>query len=81
MTIDDVSPFSYPGKDVTVQVTIDADGNVADYSMAQGRSPTAEELKQIGPLLLYSTFTPAMRAGERVSSTSVIAIHHYTVRD
>jgi hypothetical protein len=81
MTIDDVSPFSYPGKDVTLQVTIDADGKVADYTMAQGARPTPEEFDQIGPFLLYSTFTPAMRSGEPVSSTSVIALHHYTVRD
>ena len=81
MTIDDVSPFSYPGKDVTLQVTIDANGSVADYSMAQGGRPTPEEFDQIGPFLLYSTFTPAMRSGEPVSSTSVIALHHYTVRD
>jgi hypothetical protein len=81
MTIDDVSPFSYPGKDVTMQVTIDADGKVADYSMAQGARPTAEELAQIGPLLLYSTFTPAMRSGERVSSKRLLAIRHYNVHD
>lgn len=81
MTIDDVSPFSPPGKDVTVQVTVDANGKVSDYSMAQGVRPTPEELEQIGSLLLYSTFTPAMRSGEPVSSTSVIAIRHYTVHD
>jgi hypothetical protein len=81
MTIDDVSPFSYPGKDVTVQVTIDADGQVADYSMAQGGRPTPEEFEQVGSLLLYSTFTPAMRSGERVSSKRLLAIRHYNVRD
>ena len=81
MTIDDVSPFSYPGKDITMQVTVDADGKVADYAMPQGRNPTPEEFQEIGAFLLYSTFTPAMRSGEPVSSTSVIAIHHYTVHD
>jgi len=81
MTIDDVSPFSYPGKDVTMQVTVDADGKVADYSMAQGGSPTPEEFEQVGPLLLYSTFTPAMRSGEPVASKRLLRISHYNVRD
>jgi hypothetical protein len=81
MTIDDVSPFSYPGKDVTVQVTVDADGKVADYTMAQGTPPTPEEFEQVGNLLLYSTFIPAMRSGERVSSKRLLAIRHYNVHD
>jgi hypothetical protein len=81
MTIDDVSPFSFPGKDVTLQVTVDASGKVADYAMAQGARPTPEEFEQIGSFLLYSTFTPAMRSGEPVSSKRVFAIRHYTVHD
>jgi hypothetical protein len=81
MTIDDVSPFSFPGKDVTVQVTVDADGAVADYSMPQGSVPTPEEFQQIGSFLLYSTFKPAMRSGEPVSSKRLFAIRHYNVHD
>jgi hypothetical protein len=81
MTIDDVSPFSFPGKDVTVQVTVDADGKVADYTMAQGARPTPEEFEQVGSFLLYSTFNPAMRSGERVSSKGLFAIRHYNVHD
>lgn len=81
MTIDDVSPFSFSGKDVTVQVTVDADGNVANYSMPQGSSPTPEEFESIGSLLLYSTFTPAMRDGQRVSSKRLLAIRHFNVQD
>jgi len=81
MTIDDVSPFSYPGKDVTMQVTVDASGRVADYSMAQGARPTPEEFEQVGSFLLYSTFTPAMRSGEPVSSKRLFFISHYTVHD
>src|SRR5580658_9338639 len=55
MTIDGVSPFSFSAKDVTLQVTVDADGNVTNYSMPQGSSPTPEEFESIGSLLLYST--------------------------
>jgi hypothetical protein len=81
MTIDDVSPFSFSGKDVTMQVTVDANGSVSDYSMLQGSKPTPEEFEAIGSLLLYSTFTPAMRAGQPVSSKRLFAIRHVNVRD
>ena len=40
MTIDDVSPFSFSGKDVTVQVTVDANGTITDYGMLPGTSAT-----------------------------------------
>jgi hypothetical protein len=81
MTIDDVSPFTCSKKDVTVQVTVDANGNVTDYSMPQSANPSAEELKEIGNLVLYSTFTPATRFGQRVSSKRLFAIRHIDVRD
>ncbi len=75
MTIDNVSPFSFSGKDVTVQVTIDAHGSVTDY-VKPGDKPTPEEFEAIGGLLLYSTFTPAMRDGQPVSSKRLVAIQH-----
>jgi hypothetical protein len=77
---DDVSPFPFSKKDVTVQVTVDAEGNVTDYSMPQGSSATPEELEQIGSLVLYSTFTPAMRIGQRVASKRLLAIVHMDVQ-
>jgi hypothetical protein len=81
MTIDDVSPFSFSGKDVTVQVTVDADGNVTNYAMLPGSNPTPEEFESIGSLLLYSTFTPAVRGGQRVSGKRLFAIRHFNVQD
>jgi len=79
MTIDDWSPFSFSAKDVTVQVTVDENGNVANYSMLPGTGTTTEEFESAAGFLLYSTFTPAMRAGQRVSSKRLVAIHHYQV--
>jgi len=76
MTIDDVSPFSYSGTDVTVQVTVDANGSVTNYAMLPGSKPTREEFDAIGGLLLYSTFTPAVQFGQRVSSQRLLAIRH-----
>lgn len=81
MTIDDVSPFSFSKKDITVQVTVDAEGHVTDYALPQGANPTPEELKEIGGLVLYSTFTPATRFGQRVSSKRLFAISHLDVQD
>lgn len=81
MTIDDVSPFSCSKKDVTVQLTVDANGDVTDFSLPQGANPTPEELKEIGNLVLYSTFTPATRFGQRVSSKRLFAIRHFDVQD
>jgi hypothetical protein len=75
----DASPFSFPGKDVTVELTVDANGAVTDFTpIAQpdGSKPTAEELNQIAGLVLYSTFTPATQFGQRVSSKRLFAIHH-----
>jgi hypothetical protein len=80
MTIDDVSPFSFSGKDVTLEVTVDANGSVSDYSMLQGARPTREEFEAIGSFLLYSTFTPAVRGGQRVSSKRLFAIRHFNVQ-
>ncbi len=81
MTINDVSPFSFSTKDVTVQVSVDANGNVTDFEMPQGSNPTPDELNGIGSLVLYSTFTPATRFGQRVSSKRLFSIHHIDVRD
>jgi hypothetical protein len=76
MTIDDVSPFSFSGKDITVEVTVDANGSVTNYATLPGATPTPEEFEEIGGLLLYSTFTPAMRSGQPVSSQRLFAIRH-----
>jgi len=76
MSIADVSPFSFSGKDVTVQVTVDASGNVANYENMPGTKPTPEEYEEICGLLLYSTFTPAMRAGQPVSSKRILTVQH-----
>jgi hypothetical protein len=81
--IDDLSPFSFSKsqKDVTVQLTVDANGKVTDFATPQGNNPTPDDLRQIGSLVLYSTFTPATRFGQRVSSKVLFAISHVSVRD
>jgi hypothetical protein len=75
----DASPFSFPGKDVTVELTVDANGAVTDFTpiiQPGGSNPTQEEMNQIAGLVLYSAFTPATRFGQRVSSKRLFALHH-----
>jgi hypothetical protein len=79
VTMNDVSPFSVAdGKDVMVQLTIDADGNVSDYEVPQG-NVTPEEMREIGNLALYSTFTPATAFGQRVSGKILVIIQNLKI--
>jgi hypothetical protein len=78
----DVSPFTFSKKDVTVELTVDADGTVTDFSpMPHSPSLTSEDLQQIASKVLYGTFTPAVRFGQRVSSKRLLAITHIDVQD
>lgn len=80
VAIDDVSPFTDSGgQDVLVQLTIDRNGNVIGYEVPQ-RNATPAELKEIGNLVIYSSFTPAMAFGDRVSSKLLVHIQHMNVR-
>jgi len=79
VTIDDVSPFSVNGKDVLVQLTIDRDGAVSGFEVPQGTA-SPDELKEIGNLVLYSSFTPATAFGERVTGKILVNIQHINVR-
>jgi hypothetical protein len=76
MTIESVSPFSYSGKDVTVEVAVDATGRVIDYSTMPGSTPTPEEMEELAGWLLYSSFSPATLAGQPVASRRLFAIRH-----
>lgn len=80
VAIDDVSPFTVnSGQDVLVELTIDRNGNVIGFEVPQGTT-SPDELKEIGNLVLYSSFTPAMAFGDRVSSKMLVHIQHVNVR-
>jgi hypothetical protein len=74
------SPFCFDGQDVVVQLTVDSTGSVTDYSIPQRPNPSSQELQEIGNLVLYSTFTPAMRMGVPVSSKRLFYIKHINVK-
>ncbi len=77
--IDELSPFSCGSRDVMVQLTVDAQGNVTDYAVPSATA-SAEEKQEIGNLVLYSTFTPATRFGQAVSSKRLLFISHMSVK-
>ena len=77
----DLSPFcAGKGTNVMVQLTVDSEGNVTDFSVPATNNPSSDELREIGNLVLYSTFTPAMRLGRPVASKRLILIQHSNVR-
>jgi hypothetical protein len=80
VAIDDVSPFTLPGKDVTVELTVSATGQVTDFTPIPQPGAAAlsgEEMHQIASFVLYSTFTPATRFGQPVASKRLFAIRHF----
>jgi len=79
VAIDDVSPFSVAGQDVIVQLTIDQNGVVTDFELPQG-SGSPDEMREIGNLVLYSSFVPATAFGQRVSGKILVNIHHINIR-
>lgn len=78
--IDDLSPFCFTGKDVLVQLTIDQDGNVTDVEKFPNGKTSPDEMREIGNLVLYSTFKPAWASGQPVSSKILLLIQHSTIR-
>jgi hypothetical protein len=76
----DWSPFSCGGKDLLLQLSVDSQGNVTDYEIPQVAQASPEELREIGNLVLYSTFAPAVRLGRRVASKRLFYLKHYSVK-
>jgi len=77
--LDDASPFSVNGMDVIVQLTIDQNGAVSDFEVPQGTA-SPDELREIGNLVLYSSFSPATAFGQRVTGKILVNIHHINIR-
>jgi hypothetical protein len=84
VTIEGMSPFSVDGPDVTMQLTVDANGAVSDFELppdgknAHRASP--QEMREIGNMVLFSTFTPATSFGQRVPGKIVVGSRHINIR-
>jgi len=79
VAIDDVSPFSVNGKDVMVQLTIDKNGAVSGFEVPQGTA-TEDQMREIGNMVLYSSFTPATAFGQPVTGKILVNILHINIR-
>ncbi len=79
VSVDELSPFAGNGSDVIVEVTIDPSGRVCDYSIPNGKV-SQDQLRQIGNLILFSTFRPATAYGLPVSGKILVALHHINIR-
>jgi hypothetical protein len=78
--IDEPSPFSCNGSDVMVQLTVDSGGQVTDYALPQDRDPLPDELMEIGNLVRFTSFTPAKRFGQPISSKRLFLIRHISIK-
>ncbi len=76
--VDQLSPFGYMGHDVVIELTIDKEGKVANYS-AHG-SVTRDDMKQLGNLILFTSFAPATVFGQPTSGKILLSSHRINVR-
>jgi hypothetical protein len=61
-TISDTPPFSFEGEEVQVLLTIDKNGQISDYSWAEGKV-SRQVMDNIGNSLLFSSFEPPTMFG------------------
>jgi hypothetical protein len=84
VTLEGMSPFSVNGPDVTLQLTVDPSGAVSDFEVpTEGkntREASPEEMKEIGNMVLFSTFTPATSFGQKVSGKILVGSRHINIR-
>lgn len=76
--VDQLSPFGYTGRDVVIELTIDKTGHVANYA-THGKF-TRDDLKQLGNLLLFTSFAPATVSGQPTSGKILLSSHRINVR-
>lgn len=79
VSVSELSPFGGEGGDVMVEVTVDEQGHVSDFSVPNGEL-SQQQLRQIGNLILFSTFTPATAYGQPVSGKILVALRHINVK-
>ena len=76
--VDQLSPFGYTGRDVVVELTIDKEGHVANFA-AHGAF-TRDDMKQLGNLILFTSFAPATVLGQPTSGKILLRSHRINVR-
>ena len=61
-------PLGFLNEDITIEVTIDGDGRVIDYSMPNGRPKNPALHRSIENYLLFTQFTPVRNFGQPVNA-------------
>lgn len=79
VTVLDPPPFGCYGHDVIVELTIDRNGKVEDYSLPN-RKLSRAELQEMGNLILFTSFNPATAYGLPTSSKVMVSFRHINVR-
>jgi len=69
------SPFEFSGRDVMVELTIDENGVVSDYSIPGGQL-SKDEMRAVGNFLLFTSFKAATAFGQPVTSKKLLNISH-----
>jgi len=67
------SPFAFNGQDVMVELTINENGTVSDYSIPGGKL-SKDEMRDVGNFLLFTSFKAATAFGQPVSSKMLLNI-------
>lgn len=73
-SIENPSPFAFNGQDVMVELTIDENGAVSDYTIPGG-TLTKDEMRAVGNFLLFTSFKAATAFGQPVASKMLLNIH------
>lgn len=78
VTVDQLSPFGFSSHDMVVELTIDKEGHVASYS--PHGTFTRDDMKQLGNLILFTSFAPATSFGQPTSGKILVRSHRINVR-
>ena len=78
VTVDQLSPFGFSSHDMTVELSIDKDGHVTSY--APHGTFTRDDVKQLGNLILFTSFAPATSFGQPTSGKVLVRSHRINVR-
>jgi hypothetical protein len=75
------SPFAFNGQDIMIELTIDENGSVSDYSIPGGKL-SKDEMRDVGNFLLFTSFKAATAFGQPIASKMLLNINicHIDVR-
>lgn len=79
VTVVNPSPFGFNGKDIIVEISIDENGVVSDYSVP-GVVLSKDEMRDIGNFILFTSFKAATAFGQPVPGKMLLPIRHIDVR-